>query len=235
MINRYLVFILFVFSQSASATTVFFHDALSKLGPASTGGVGYGCSNGNNNWVFRKLDTTQGSALVSHTFQPTATAAPCIFQTANSGQYLRFATAPLNAAVTISGTIDLQIGCLTNSTSTNVGLGVRVYRWTQQGGIKTLILDSPCSNTPNKGECNTTANLKQFNAASPTSTNFLKGDRIIIDIELRNVNGAWGGNSNRTVTLYFDGPAGGNGDSYVVFTDTLTFQTDTAQAGPVVQ
>jgi hypothetical protein len=212
----------------AAATKLLLHDTLSPLGTVAKAGAGMGCNVNTHDWVWRVADTTQGTAAVTKTFAPSSTAPPCYWQTAtSSGQMMRWVTAPLASAVTISGNINYQAGCSESNTSTNAGFRFVVYRWSRAvGGINATVMTSATSS-----EC-AGANIA-IAAAAPTSTNFAAGDRIVIVVQAMNV-GTWGGNNSRTISLVYDAASGVYGDTFANFADTITFASDTNNARPVI-
>lgn len=212
-----------------AATKVFLQDATSVLGTVATAGGGIGCVNGTNIYIYRQATTSQGSSAVTKTFAPTATAPPCLWQTATgSGNYLRFISPPLSAAVTISGNINYQAGCAESSTSTNAGFRFVVYRWSQAtGGIDATPIHTSATSTECAG-----ANIA-IAAAAPTSTAMAIGDRLVFAVQVMNV-GTWGGNGTRTVSLVYGAATGVYGDSFANFVDTISFGADTNNARAVV-
>jgi hypothetical protein len=227
---RRLLLILLI-TLPAFGTKLLLHDAVSVLGRTATAGGGIGCVNGTNTYTWRTLTTAQGSSVVSKTFAPTSSAPPCTQQTATgSGEYLRFISAPLSAGVTISGNIDYQAGCLESATAMNAGFRMVVYRWSRaKGGIDATIHTSASS-----AECTTNAN-KAIAAAAPTSTVMAVGDRIVVEVQVTNVGGGWGGNGTRTFQVSYDAGAGVTGDAFANFADTLSFAADTNNARRVIQ
>lgn len=217
-------------SPTFAATKILLRDASSPLGTLATAGAGIGCANGSHDYLWRTATTTQGSSAVTRTFAPTVTAPPCLPQTATSGgQFLRFISPPISSAVTISGNINYQAGCAESATQLNAGFRFVVKRWSRtKGGI-----DATVHTSANSAECGG-ANLA-IAAATPTSTAFAVGDRIVIEVEVTNVGGAWGGNSARTFSLVYDAGAGVYGDSFANFVDNVSFAADSNNARALVQ
>ena len=219
-------------TDAFAATKLLLHDVTSVIGTTSTAGGGIGCVNGTNDYVFRQATTTQGSSAVTKTFAPTGTAPPCLAQTASgSGQYLRWISPPISTAVTVSGNINYQAGCAeggSGGTSENAGFRFVVSRWSAtKGGI-----DATIHTSADSAECGG-ANLA-IAAATPTSTAMAVGDRIVIEVQVRNVGGGWGGNSSRTFSLVYDAGAGVYGDTFANFADTVSFSADTDNARALI-
>jgi hypothetical protein len=126
-----------------------------------------------------------------------------------------FMTGPLAADVTISGTITFNLWAFESSMSANAAINCLVYRIRGDTLARSLVAQSARTT-----ELGTSASVGNF-TATPTSTGFLKGDRILIVPYIDDA-GTMGG--SYTVTLdYGLGSAGADGDSYVEFTETLTF------------
>ncbi len=232
----FLIILTMLPTDSHAATKIFLHDAASKLGTIATAGVGYGCSNGTNNTVYRLANTTQGTAAVTKTWKPTATAPPCRPQTqiTAGGDYLIWITPPIASAITISGNINGQFYCSQSANGTNSGYRFKLYRWSAAvGGIVSTLHTSAYNATECTAASSGTA--KTNTAAAPTSTNFSIGDRIVISVEVGAVGGAWGGNGTRTISFIYDGPNAASGNTWVNFVDTITFAADSAVMIPQVQ
>jgi hypothetical protein len=227
MISRLILFCLvsIMASTAMSQTILYLRNTNSKLGTVAFSAPAAGCANGINNWTYRLASTTPGSSTTTANFQPASGAPPCLFQTSNSGQFLIFASPPLSAAVTISGGVDSQLGCYESTRNLNSAVGYLIYRWTQVAGRTSLVLTGP-----NSSECSTGGSFRTIPTSTPTSTAFKKGDRILIHIQVRNQGGAWGGDSNRNLSFYYDDSTSNNFYSYVQFSENISFQADVPQS-----
>lgn len=159
-----------------------------------------------------------------------------------SGQFLSPAvygwhTAPLAAAVTISGTITCNIRGFESAMNANAAWQVRIYRIRPDGTPTQIGISGAVA------EMGTSDGASNFNI-TPTSTAFLVGDVIGVYVLIDDGNGVTMA-SGFNVTLSVDGPtAGAAGDTYVTFTENLSFVTsgsgsilyphDTAVVGLVV-
>ena len=81
-------------------------------------------------------------------------------------------------------------------------------------------------------EWDTRASLDSTLIITPAQTTFAAGDRIAIVIYNDNASDTNQG-ANRDWTLDYDGPTGGDGDTYLSFTEALSFATDTNNARPL--
>ena len=81
-------------------------------------------------------------------------------------------------------------------------------------------------------EWGTSAAVRTTPTLSPTSTAFGTGDRIVVVIYNDDGNGVTEG-SGRTWTLDYDAATGVDGDSYLSFTETISFSADSNNARPV--
>lgn len=139
--------------------------------------------------------------------------------TAPSGRKTVWISEPLDADVTISGTITFNAWGLESSMSANFGLACRVHRLDNLGVLVSQIIDSP-----RNVELGTSAAVQNW-TGSPTSTAMQKGDRLMVVYCFDEVGT---GASGFTATFNYDGPtAAANGDTYITFTETFGFLTAT--------
>ena len=167
------------------------------------------------------LSTTQGSS--SH-----AQIIPTAAGPATRFSFIRVSP-PLTAGVTISSTVTLNVRGAENSMSANIGARVEVYRVNAATGT----LSAQLLTTPNFGtEFGTSESANNWTSAI-TSTAFNRGDRILVAFGFTDTGGTQA--SGFTGTLWEDGAAGATGDSWISFTETLTFETPgSAPAGTTV-
>ena len=136
---------------------------------------------------------------------------------------------PLDQAVTISGTITVNLWAVESSMNANVAINVVIERLDETGAIISTIAQS--ARTTELGNTDPPASAQNF-TVTPTSTNMEKGDRIRLRIYGDDA-GTMG--SGFTFKCYIHGTtAAANGDSYIEFTETFGFMTvsdyDTATA-----
>lgn len=130
-----------------------------------------------------------------------------------------FISPPLDADVTISGTITFNLWMNESNMAANAGAQCIIERVDSQGAIVSTVVNSE------KGtELPVTTSAAQNWTATPTSTAFLKGDRIRIRVAANDGGGTMA--SGYVVEHDYNGPtAAANGDSYVTFTETFGFLT----------
>ena len=132
------------------------------------------------------------------------------------GTALKWISPPLAAAVTISGTVTFSGWAKESSTAANAGLQVSVHRYTTAE-------QSAFLNSEHGTELGTAVAQRTW-TATPTSTNFVRGDRIVIKWLVNDAGGTLA--SGSTVTLDYNGAtASADGDTSVTFTENLAFQT----------
>lgn len=139
------------------------------------------------------------------------------FQYNNGGTAVEMISPPLSADVTISGTITFNVWGTEGAMTTNAGPQIRIDRLDSQLGIASTIVDSEAAL-----EFGTTAAAINW-TATPTSTAMKKGDRFRIVVLANDAGGTMGASSQ--LRLDTNGPAAADGDSYVSFTETFTFDT----------
>lgn len=165
----------------------------------------------------RVLSTIQGSSLttVSASSQTGPVASPGIEFVATGEKY-RWISSPLAADVTISGTITFNLWGHEGAMSANGGFEVIVERH-QPDGTVTTIIDSE------EGvELGTSASAHNW-TATPTSTACKKGDWLVVRVSANDAGGTMA--SGSTFTLSYNAATGVQGDSYVTFNESLTFQS----------
>ena len=188
-------------------------------------------------WGFRQAGSTQGSSMQGCTTN--SSAGPITGQyfpgsglaTCSGGTVkLAWFSAPLSSGVTISGTITPNLWGLESATQCNCGARYEVFRWdVAQGGVVSSL---GISTDGGLSEWGTSAAVRTGPTLTPASTAFNTGDRIVIVIYNDDGNGVTQGTS-RNWTLDFDGATGVDGDTYLSFTETLSFSGDTNNARPI--
>ena len=211
-------------ASALAATNVFLHDAASKIVPPA-------------GWLFNLADGTQGSSKVTAVtntitgpltghYWPIGTAGYFITKTAG-GSKLVWLSAPLSAGVTISGTITPRIYGFESNNLANAAFRFQILRWTATGGVVSSVgLQADSGVT----EYSTVAVMRVApTIAAPTSTAFNIGDRIVIVIyndDAISITEATG----YTLTIDYDGGTGVDGDSYITFTEAISFSADSNNA-----
>lgn len=125
-------------------------------------------------------------------------------------------TEPLLEAVTISGTVTIQLRGLQGNVDANACLGAIIERTDNAGTpISTIINDT----VPNPAVELATAGVSYVDTYTPTSTTFNVGDRIKLTVQFRN----FGTMGAFTATFNFDAQTLANAP-YITFTED--FATD---------
>lgn len=222
-----LLILLLIAAQLPAATKVFLKEASSLIQPSPS-------------FVFRKANNTQGASLqtavtntiagnVTGQYWPSPTAGHIITKTA-AGTRTVWLSDPLSAGVTISGTITPNIWGLESATAANAAHRYEVMRWSVQvGGVVSSV---GISSDGGMTEYGTSAAVRTGPTTAPTSTAFITGDRILILIYNDDGNGVTETAASRTVTLDYDAGTTVNGDTYLSFTETITFSADSNNARP---
>jgi hypothetical protein len=188
----------------------------------------------------RRASTTQGSSVAGVTtssiagpltghYWPITTTNYIVTDSAGGNKNVWFSP-PLSAAVTISGTITPNIWGLESNAACNCGFRYEVLRWSKaEGGIVSSL---GISTNDGVAEWGTTTSVRTSPTLTPTSTAFAVGDRIVMVFYNDDANGYTEG-SGRTWQLRFDNVTGGDGDTYLSFTETITFSADSNNARPL--
>ena len=211
-----------------AATKVLLRNTNSSLG----GTLGTGSSD--TIWSRLLANSTQGASFQAQTtasvagpltghYFPISPGATYYYRS-GAGYRLIWYSAPLSSGVTISGTITPNIWGLESNNACNCGLRYEVLRWSvADGGIVSSL---GISTDGGFTEWTTSATVRTAPTLSPTSTDFVTGDRIVI--VLYNDDGATVTEaSGKTFTLDYNGATTVDGDTYLSFTETLGFASDT--------
>ena len=223
-----VLILLFVAGPLQAATKVFIHDGGSGLGAWPSG------------WGLRVANITQGTSKA--TFVTNSIAGPVTGQyfdspTSNvvmtavaAGAKRFFITPPLSSAVTISGTITPNVWGLESNGTCNCGLRYEVLRWSVAAGG--IVSSLGISTNDGFTEWGTSASVRTSPTLTPTSTAFAVGDRIALVFYSDDANGTTEG-SGRTWTIDYNGATGVDGDTYLSFTETISFSADSNNARPL--
>ncbi|MCA1684195.1 MAG: hypothetical protein LC708_03605, partial [Actinobacteria bacterium] len=133
---------------------------------------------------------------------------------AAGGTVVSWLSKPLEA-VTISGTVTVNLRGRESATAANAGRGILIERCDNAGAVLSTIVPNSAHGT----EFTTSDAANASWTFTPTSTALAAGQRIKVTVKVRNV-GTMGG--SRTVTYTVDGPtSGAAGDTWVRFTETI--------------
>lgn len=133
-----------------------------------------------------------------------------------------FVSLPLDAGVTISGTITFNLWALESNMSANATVKCRVYKCAPDGTLTQISNGDSSFGT----ELTLSAAAKNW-THTPTSTVCNKGDRLVVFAGLDDATALTMGTGYNASIDYGAGSAGVDGDSYVTFTETLTFDSST--------
>jgi len=212
------------------ATTVYPRYASTNAIPAvnkSASGQAYANYDGNQaNWGHNWLSTSRGTAasggypLGNSVTGPTngvAMSANTVQDTYPGGDL--YVSAPLAADVTISGSITANIWAYEANMASNAAINFAVFKHSRLDQSLTRICKSA-----RVTELGTADAVNNF-TATPTSTTFNRGDRIVIQLFADDAGTmATGG----YIYTNINGPtAGVTGDTYFTFTETFTFDSST--------
>lgn len=185
------------------ATTLYLRDLASTLGGAGQ----------------KTMSQRTGRAAVTTTTTTVASGTNITITATAGGQVLTWFSEPLTAAITISGTVTLNIRCRESANAVNSGVALLLERTNNAG-----VVQSTVSARAVIGLEAGTAEAVRTATRTPTSTAFSAGERIKVTLSVINVGTMGAG----TFNTYHDGPAsGGSGDSFVRFTED--FVTDDIQ------
>ena len=211
------------------ATKVFLHVANSALQPSPD--VTYRLADGTQG----SQGTTQTAAInsmagaVSGQYWPSSTTGHILTKTAGGTKTI-WLSAPLSGGVTVSGTVTPNLWGLESASQCNCGARYQVLRWSvAEGGIVSSL---GISSDGGLTEWATSAAVRTAPTLTPTSTAFVTGDRIVMVIYNDDGNGVTEA-SGRNWTLDFDKGTGVDGDTYLSFTETISFSGDTNNARPL--
>lgn len=160
---------------------------------------------------FKIARLTRGASTTTATVNTTGGGTDIQWTNTAGGTLLSFCTRPLSAAVTISGSVSVNVYASESAIQANAGFRLKLYRL-KPNGTETLFA------TLDRGaELPTTTGLQSY-SGTPTSTVFVVGDRIVMEPYITNI-GTMG--ANRTCDLLYNGTSASNTDSRVTFDETI--------------
>lgn len=167
----------------------------------------------------RRLSQRRGRASATVITTTTAGGTNITVTATAGGQALTWFSEPITSAITISGTITVNIRGLEAANTVNAGRGILIERTNNAGTVlSTILADSTVPATIT--EFTTTDAANGAATYTPTSTAMAAGERIKITLKVRNV-GTMGANASG-VTISHDGPASGAaGDTWVRFNENI--------------
>lgn len=189
-------------------------------------------------WAPLLAHTSRGNSTIAEGSDNTSTVAGATsgVEVVSGSFPLEWISLPLDAGVTISGTITVNLWALESNMSANVAINAIIDRLDSTGAIVSTIAQTARTTEV----AVTTATVNNF-TVTPTSTAMLKGERIRI-----RVYGDDAGTMASGFTFavnYGRNTGAANGDSFITFNETFGFQTSdpagstlylTDVAGPAV-
>lgn len=167
----------------------------------------------------RRLSQRRGRTSATVITSTTAGGTNITVTATAGGTALSWFSEPITEAITISGTVTVNIRGLEAANTVNAGRGILIERTNNAGVVQsTIVADSTVPATITEF---TTADAANGAATyTPTSTAMAVGERIKITLKVRNV-GTMAANASG-VTISHDGPASAAaGDTWVRFTENI--------------
>lgn len=161
---------------------------------------------------YEALKRTRGASITTGVVNSAASGTDIQWTKTAGGSILAFVSKPFLRPLTISGTITINVWALEGNNAANSQLRLRVSRLTP-AGVKTVF------GTFDAGVELLAGTSAQNYTGSPTSTDFAKGDRLVLEPYLTNFGTMAAGYTPNVV--YDRGTAGSSGDSYIITTETL--------------
>lgn len=165
----------------------------------------------------RRLSQRRGRASATFVTTTVSSGTNITCTATAGGQALSWFSEPFTAAVTISGTVTVNIRGLESANTVNAGRGILVERTNNAGTVQSTILNDVT--VPTTITEYTTSDAANGTATyTPTSTSMAVGERIKVTLKVRNVGTMGAG----TVTNSHDGPASAAaGDTWIRFNEDI--------------
>lgn len=170
------------------------------------------------------LLTTPAGTLESTTARTISGQTAIVYGNSATSAGICCVSLPVDAAFTLSGTVTFNLWGRESGSTVGARFLCRLYRLKPDGSLTAVVTDSAQAT-----ELGTTQAVRNW-TASPTSTAFEKGDRLVLHVGLGQINDAW---TTLTAAVTFgwnDDVADADGDSWIQLNENVTFQT-TAPAG----
>ncbi len=174
---------------------------------------------------YQATDTALGPGLTSAVTNTSGGPATLQWTRTAGGTLLKWISAPLASAVTISGSVTFNTWARESSNNANAAVSASVHRYTSSEQAAFITVSDA-------NELGTSISQRTFTASGYTPTAFAAGDRIVVKWWITDPAGKTmrGG---RAVTADYDGAtAGVDGDTYVQFAQTLNFASPSPCANP---
>lgn len=125
----------------------------------------------------------------------------------------------LAADVNLAGSIVFNVWASENSMSANVAIACKIEVWDYDLSVRLATLISGTSDNVELGTSRTAHNW----SATPTAYQARRGDKIVVIWQYKDGGGTQA--AGFTTQMAYDGTSGADGDTYVTFTETLTFSS----------
>lgn len=180
---------------------------------------------------YQEALVTAGAALTTSITNTTSGGTDIQVTVSAGGATVAWISKPLVSGFTLSGSVTCNLWGLESATQANASFRCRLYKYSGSEGAALVTPQSA-------SELSTSAAVKNF-SATPTSTAFAAGDRIVVKVFLENCGSTSGCptgtmGASRTVTMNYNaGTGGANGDTWAQINENVTFYTPYAAAAPV--
>lgn len=165
----------------------------------------------------RRLSQRRGRASATVITTTVASGTDIQVTATAGGQALTWFSEPITAAITISGTVTVNIRGLESANTVNSGRGILIERTDNAGTVQSTIVANatvPATIT----EFTTSDAANGAATYTPTSTAMAAGERIKVTLKVRNVGTMGAG----TVTISHEGAASAAaGDTWVRFNENI--------------
>jgi hypothetical protein len=173
------------------------------------------------------LRTTRGTGVLSVTNGEPAAGPVDGIALFGSGMTWAFTSYPVTSAFTLSSNVTFNLWGRETSASTNAGWRVRLYKVGALSNAKMLVLDSE-----HGVELATTNGASNW-SATPTSTDFAPGDRLLVLLGLDDAGGTMA--NTGFIEFYYSGTTGGSsGDSWIELGETISLDETKLPSGSVL-
>lgn len=173
------------------------------------------------------LSQMRGAASTTAVTATTAGGTNIPITQTSGGQAIVWFSEPITTAVTISGTVTVNLRGLEAANNVNCGGGVLIERANNAGTVQSTIV--AVTGIPAVITEYGTTDAAKNGTYTPTSTAMAVGERIKVTISVRNV-GTMGANASGCTNSYNGPAAAAAGDTYVTFTEDIV--TDDQLEGP---
>ena len=167
----------------------------------------------------QSLSSVRGTASTTAITTTTASGTNIQVTATAGGQALTWFSGQIAEAITISGTVTVNIRGLEAANTVNAGRGILIERTNSAGTVQSSIVADTTVPTV-IAEYSTADAANGAATYTPTSTAMSVGDRIKVTLKVRNV-GTMAANASGVTNSYNGPTAAAAGDTYVTFTENF--------------